>query len=124
VGDGTVIYAGRRGGYGNVVEVRHRNGYVSRYGHVRGFAKGVRSGTRVAIGQTIAYVGMTGLATAPHLHFEVLVGGVQRNPRVALAAKAGEPLPSRERAAFQERRVALLDLLDRLQSAQRLAARN
>ena len=122
VGDGVVIFAGRKGGYGNAIEVRHPNGFVSRYGHLRAFAKSARRGARVGIGQTIGYVGMTGLATAPHLHFEVLVGGVQRNPRTALAMKGGEPLPSSERDAFARTRGELIALLDR-DTSTRLAAR-
>lgn len=113
IGNGVVLRAGRMRGYGNVIDVRHPNGFVSRYGHLRAFASGVRGGTRVAIAQTIGYVGMTGLATAPHLHFEVLVGGVQQNPRVALAAKGGEPLPSSQRAAFEQTRSQYLALLQR-----------
>lgn len=100
-------------GYGNVVDVRHANGFVSRYGHLRGFAKGMRSGTRVGIGQTVGYVGMTGLATAPHLHFEVLVGGVQRNPRTALASTGGAPLAASDRAAFDRMRDAYVAMLQR-----------
>jgi len=123
VGDGVVIFAGRKGGYGNVLEVRHRNGFVTRYGHLRRFAKVARRGARVEIGQTIGYVGMTGLATAPHLHFEVLVGGAQRNPRVALAMKGGEPLPASERDAFAQTRGDLIALLERETSPARLAAR-
>jgi len=122
VGDGVVIFAGRKGGYGNVIEIRHRNGYVSRYGHLRGFARTTRRGASVGIGQTIGFVGMTGLATAPHLHFEVLVGGVQKNPRVALALKGGEPLPASEREEFFRTRGALMAVLDR-ESPTRLAAR-
>lgn len=123
VGDGVVIFAGRKGGYGNAIEVRHRNGFVTRYGHLRGFARAARPGARVGIGQTIGYVGMTGLATAPHLHFEVLVGGVQRNPRVALAMKGGNPLPASERAAFARTRGELFALLDRDTGLTRLASR-
>jgi murein DD-endopeptidase MepM/ murein hydrolase activator NlpD len=122
VGDGVVIFAGRKGGYGNAIEVRHRNGFVTRYGHLRGFAKTTRAGARVSIGQTIGFVGMTGLATAPHLHFEVLVGGVQRNPRVALAMKGGDPLPASERATFSRERGDLLALLERDGGPARLAA--
>lgn len=113
IGDGVVVAAGARGGYGNMIDVRHTNGIVTRYGHLRGFAKGVRAGTRVAMGETIGYVGQTGLATGPHLHFEVLVNGVARNPRTALQAKAGPPVAPAERASFdavRQRYLALLDL--------------
>src|SRR4029079_8662226 len=104
VGDGVVIFAGRKGGYGNVIDIRHRNGFVSRYGHLRGFAKGIHGGTRVSIGSTIGYVGMTGLATGPHLHFEILVGGVQRDPRVALRMQGGMPIASSEKGLFDRMR--------------------
>jgi len=122
IGDGTILFAGRRNGYGNAIDVRHGNGFVSRYGHLRGFAPGMRRGARVSIAQTIGYVGMTGLATAPHLHFEVLVAGVQRNPRVALASKAGEALPSAERATFDRTRSERLALLGAHDTTPRLAA--
>lgn len=113
IGDGTVIRANYNSGYGNVLEIRHRNGYVSRYAHLRGFAKGVRPGTRVGIAQTVAYVGTTGLSTAPHLHFEVLVGGVQKDPRVALASRTGFPLAAGERRAFEAQRARMIAALDR-----------
>lgn len=102
IGDGVVIFRGTKSGYGNVMDIRHPNGYVSRYGHLRGFASGVRAGGRVSMGSTIGYVGMTGLATAPHLHFEVLVGGVQRDPRGALSRTAGIPLTKSDLASFQQ----------------------
>ena len=104
IGDGVIVFAGRKGGYGNVVDIRHRNGFVSRYGHLRGFSKSTRRGARVGIGTTIGSVGMSGLATGPHLHFEVLVNGVQRDPRIALRMNGGEPIPSRERATFERLR--------------------
>ena len=115
IGDGTVIRAGWGNGYGNVLEIRHRNGYVTRYGHLRGFAAGVRKGARVTIGQKVAFVGTTGLSTAPHLHFEVLVGGVHRDPRAALreASRGGEPIPKAERALFEAARSQLVAALDR-----------
>jgi murein DD-endopeptidase MepM/ murein hydrolase activator NlpD len=113
IGDGLVIAAGVRGGYGNMIDVRHTNGIVTRYGHLRGFAKGVRAGTRVSMGQTIGYVGQTGLATGPHLHFEVLVNGVARNPRAALQAKAGPPLPAAQRAEFDALRLRYLAMIER-----------
>ena len=104
IGDGIVIFAGKRGGYGNMIDIRHRNGMVSRYGHMRNFAKGVKRGTHVAMGSTIGYVGMTGWATGPHLHFEIRVDGVAKNPRLALESRSGEPIPASERALFQRMR--------------------
>ena len=104
IGDGVVIFAGRRGGYGNAVDIRHPNGMVSRYGHMRNFATGTRVGSRVTMGSTIGYVGMTGYATGPHLHFEILVRGVQRDPRLALSDNTGAPVPSAERQLFAKMR--------------------
>jgi murein DD-endopeptidase MepM/ murein hydrolase activator NlpD len=123
VGDGTVIFAGRKSGYGNVVDIRHRNGFVTRYAHLRGFAKGIRTGSRVNIENTIGYVGMTGLATGPHLHFEVLVGGVQRNPSTALRGQGNaDPIPAKERARFASVRELMRSTLDRPDGLVRLAA--
>jgi murein DD-endopeptidase MepM/ murein hydrolase activator NlpD len=123
VGDAVVMFAGRKGGYGNMVILRHRNGFVTRHGHQRGFAKGIRAGKRVTIGETIGYVGTTGLSTGPHLHFEVLVNGVQKDPRVALRVKGGEPIPSGERARFLAQRDGMVALLDRAPNGQQLALR-
>ncbi len=101
IGDGSVIFAGWRGGYGNVIDVRHRNGFVSRYAHLRAFAKGIRSGMPVSRESTIGYVGMTGLVTGPHLHFELLVNGTQKNPRTLLANVQPErPIPAGEQPRF------------------------
>ncbi len=112
LGDGRVIFAGWKGGYGRVVEIRHRNGFVTRYGHLRGFAKGVRAGVSVGIANTIGYVGATGLATAPHLHFEVLVGGRHRDPRQVLRNTAGEPLAEAFRPAFLSIKSRVFALMD------------
>jgi len=108
IGDGVVTFAGVRGGYGNLIEIRHRSGLVSRYGHLRGFASGIRAGRLVTIGQTIGFVGMTGLATGPHLHFELLVDGAQRDPAVALKKNAGEPLALADRPRFDAQLAVLL----------------
>ena len=104
VGDGVVIFVGRSGGYGNMIDIRHRNGMVSRYGHMRNFAPEMRPGLHVAMGSTIGFVGMTGWATGPHLHFEIRVGGVAHDPKLALQSKGGEPIPASERALFQKMR--------------------
>lgn len=100
LGNGTVIFAGWKGGYGRVVEIRHRNGFVTRYGHLNAFASGIRRGASVAISRTIGYVGASGLATAPHLHFEVLVNGKHRDPSKALKDQTGEPIAVADRSAF------------------------
>ena len=78
VADGTVIFSGRRSGYGNLVEIRHPNGYVTRYGH--NSRNLVQEGQQIRRGQMIGAVGATGTATGPHVHFEVLKDGVNENP--------------------------------------------
>jgi murein DD-endopeptidase MepM/ murein hydrolase activator NlpD len=123
VGDGVVVRAGWAGGYGRVLEIRHHGAIVSRYAHLRGFARGVRPGARVSIAQTVAYVGSTGLSTAPHLHFEVLVGGVQRDPRVALTQRGGLPVPATERARFDTTRTLLLAALNGTPRTEAVAVR-
>ena len=101
IGDGVVVRAGWGSGYGNVLEIRHRNGFVTRYGHLSRFSVGVHVGSHVTIGQTVAYVGSTGLATGPHLHFEVLVERRAARPaRRAQADAAAIRFPTTERAAF------------------------
>jgi murein DD-endopeptidase MepM/ murein hydrolase activator NlpD len=112
IGSGVVIREGWGNGYGNVLEIRHPNGFVTRYGHLSRFAAGVRAGSRVTIGQTVAFVGSTGLATGPHLHFEVLVAGRQRDPRVALKSVGGAPVPAADRDEFEQARDRILSYLD------------
>ncbi|MGD9379682.1 MAG: M23 family metallopeptidase, partial [candidate division WOR-3 bacterium] len=80
IGDGKVVFKGWKGGYGNLVEIRHKNNFRSRYGHLSRFAKGLRVGKRVTSGQLIGYLGSTGLSTGPHLHFELHKNGVPVNP--------------------------------------------
>jgi murein DD-endopeptidase MepM/ murein hydrolase activator NlpD len=105
-GEGVVLRAGRAGGYGNLVELRHRNGIITRYGHLRGFARGVRAGARVSQGQTIGYVGSTGLASGPHLHYEFRVNGVAKDSR-RIDLGNGSPVPATQRAAFEQTRDSL-----------------
>jgi murein DD-endopeptidase MepM/ murein hydrolase activator NlpD len=110
-GDGMVLRAGRAGGYGNLIELRHVNGITTRYGHLRGFARGIRRGARVVQGQTIGYVGSTGLATGPHLHYEFRENGIARDSR-RVTLGTGSPVPPQERSAFERERDRLLLLLN------------
>lgn len=121
LGNGRVVFAGWRGGYGKTIEIRHTNGFVTRYGHLR--AIHVRAGQSVNISQTIGQVGSTGLSTAPHLHFEVLVNGVHRDPRVALRNQSGEPLAASQRRAFAELKARLFAQLEQgMQLASRVTS--
>jgi murein DD-endopeptidase MepM/ murein hydrolase activator NlpD len=90
-GDGRVSFAGSKGGYGNAVVLAHTSSVSTLYGHMSRFAKNVRAGTHVQQGDIIGYVGMTGLATGPHLHYEYLVNGVHKNPQTVQLPGA-EPL--------------------------------
>ena len=111
IGDGVVVRAGWLGGYGNAIDIRHNNGYISRYGHLSRIASTVREGRRVTMGSTIGFVGMTGWATGPHLHFEIRVNGVARDPKVALRGKSGDALPASEKSLFREIRAHMMSSL-------------
>jgi murein DD-endopeptidase MepM/ murein hydrolase activator NlpD len=110
-GDGTVEFAGRNGGYGNVVVLRHGGGTTTLYAHLSGFARGLRRGARVGQGDTIGFVGQTGWATGPHLHYEFRSGGVARNP-LRIALPAALPVPAQEMPAFRAQAAPLAAQLD------------
>jgi len=102
-GDGIVEFAGNQGGYGNLVVIKHQGNYTTAYAHLNGFAPGVRKGARISQGDSVGYVGHTGWATGPHLHYEFRVGGQQVNP-MAIALPSALPL---EHASLQQfRRIA------------------
>lgn len=108
--DGTIAWAAWDGGYGNLVKVNHGNGYETRYAHLSRFAPGIRRGTRVKQGQVIGYSGDTGLATAPHLHYELRQHGQPRDPR-NVRLPAAPPVPAEYMETFrlvQGERLALL----------------
>jgi len=109
--DGIVTEAGRSGGYGNLIEIRHANGIRTRYGHLSRFAKGLHVGEKVSQEQTIGYVGSTGLSTGPHLHYEFLVNGRPTNPQ-RKDAGAGEPVPTKFKSQFDDLRAQLLAELE------------
>jgi murein DD-endopeptidase MepM/ murein hydrolase activator NlpD len=112
-GDGVVIFAGWRGDLGNLIEVRHPNGWITRYGHLRAFARGIRVGSRVRQSDVVGYVGMTGLANGPHVHYEMRRGGQALDP-LAVNLPPGDPVPtdSWDRWLGESRaRLALLETL-------------
>jgi murein DD-endopeptidase MepM/ murein hydrolase activator NlpD len=92
-GDGVVTHRGAKGTYGNMIEVRHGSGFVTRYAHLSAFASYAKLGARVAQGEVIGYVGMTGLATGPHLHYELLQHGRFKDP-LNIVLPAGDPVPT------------------------------
>jgi len=109
-GDGLVEAVGRQGGYGNVVVVRHGGSYSTLYAHLSRFAASTRAGTRVRQGDIIGYVGATGWATGPHVHYEFRVSGEPRNPQT-IALPVAEPVPIASRADFATRTVSLAEQL-------------
>jgi murein DD-endopeptidase MepM/ murein hydrolase activator NlpD len=88
IGDGVVTFRGWRGGYGNLVEIRHKNNFRTRYGHLSSFAKGLTGSKHVKMGEIIGYVGSTGLSTGPHLHFELYKDGAPINPTTVKLPRA------------------------------------
>jgi murein DD-endopeptidase MepM/ murein hydrolase activator NlpD len=98
--DGRVTFAGRRGGYGKLVVLAHRGGLTTYYGHLSRFAAGIRAGKTIGQGDLVGYVGATGLASGPHLHYEVRHDARPVNP-VRFKMAAGDPVPQRFLAAFQ-----------------------
>lgn len=118
-GDGKIIFRGRKGGYGNTIIIKHGNVYSTLYAHMRAFARGTGYGHQVRQGQIIGYVGQTGTATGPHLHYEFRVHGVHRNPLTVRLPDAA-PIAAKYRDDFQkvaQQRMAQLNLMDRYNRA-------
>ena len=116
-GDGKVIYRGIRNGYGRTVIVQHGGNITTLYAHMTGYAAKARVGSRVKQGQTIGYVGMTGLATANHLHYEYRINGVHRNPRTVDLPDA-EPIADKYLARFLATAEPILQELKQFKSTQ------
>ncbi len=114
-GDGKVIYKGNKGGYGRTVIIKHGSRYTTLYAHMNSYNRKIRSGKRVKQGQVIGYVGSSGLASGPHLHYEFRVNGVHRNP-LTVKFPSTKPIPKRYRDNFglvTKGYVAQLDVLSR-----------
>ncbi|MGB5629163.1 MAG: M23 family metallopeptidase [Woeseiaceae bacterium] len=116
-GDGKVIFRGTKSGYGRVVILQHGGNITTLYAHMSGYAAKATLGSRVRQGQTIGYVGMTGLATANHLHYEYRLNGVHRNPRTVSLPDA-EPIADKYREQFLAEAAPILEELDRFKSTQ------
>lgn len=111
--DGSVAYVGKQNGYGNLIVLQHQGKFETVYGHLSGFASGLRKGQRISQGDVIGYVGMTGLATGPHLHYEFKVAGVQRNP-LSIEIPTAFPIAANQKAEFDRFTQPLLTRLELL----------
>lgn len=100
VADGTVSFAGYRSGFGKLIMVSHLNGYKTYYGHLSRFNKGIHTGKKVQQGDLIGYVGATGMATGPHLHYEMRRGSTPINP-LSIKNVPGKPIPAEQMAEFR-----------------------
>jgi murein DD-endopeptidase MepM/ murein hydrolase activator NlpD len=122
-GDGRVSLAGRKGGYGNTVIIQHGQTYQTLYAHMHNFHRNIRAGARVRQGQIIGYVGSTGLATGPHLHYEFYVNGVVRNP-VTVNLPQASSIAASEKERFMSKTQPIIARLERYHQATRLAMSN
>ena len=123
VADGTVKFAGKKGGFGNFVELKHANGYTTMYGHLKSYGKGVKTGAKVKQGQTVGYVGSTGLSTGPHLDFRIK----EKNQFVDFLKmknrnSAVRDVPKDKREEFEELKVLYLKELDAAKKSSQAAA--
>ena len=121
-GDGTVIFAGTKGGYGRTIILKHGGTYSTVYAHLHKYANGVRTGKRVKQGQIIGYVGQSGLATGPHLHYEFRVNGVHRNPLTVKLPKVAS-ISKDDLPEFRKKVNPMLAELDRLTGRNVLASK-
>jgi murein DD-endopeptidase MepM/ murein hydrolase activator NlpD len=119
-GDGRIVTASRTAPNGNYLVVQHGSQVTTKYLHLHKFGPGIKQGMRVKQGQVIGYVGATGWATGPHLHYEFVVNGVHQNPRTVKLPQ-GEPIPRAEMAKFREQAAPLLALLNDHRHEQQLA---
>jgi len=120
-GDGRIKIASRNAASGNYIVIQHGEQFQTKYLHLSRFGKGIRGGVRVRQGQLIGYVGATGWATGPHLHYEFLVNGTHKNPRTVDLPKA-EPVPVDQRATFQQQTAPLLAILSNQREDVQVAA--
>lgn len=119
--NGKVAFKGVKGGYGNTLILQHAGTYSTLYGHMSGFARGIRQGSPVQQGQVIGYVGHSGLATGPHLHYEFRIAGAHRDPLKVALPKA-EPIQPKYKAEFSKQARSLIAQMDLFKNGSRIAA--
>jgi murein DD-endopeptidase MepM/ murein hydrolase activator NlpD len=119
-GDGEVVFKGRKGGYGQVLILKHGDHYETLYAHLSGFKRGLNDGDQVMQGEVIGYVGQTGLATGPHLHYEFRKDGIHQNPE-SLELKRPMRLANQQLAEFKDYTKPLLAKLYQTKSRNMLA---
>ncbi len=120
-GNGKIVWLAKKGGYGNAVVIQHGSKYSTLYAHLNSYGRGLKNGSRVQQGQIIGYVGSTGQATGPHLHYEFRVDGVHRNPLTVKLPNAA-PLPVKFRASFKLTSSSLLAQLETARNTATVAA--
>ena len=114
-GRGVVKFVAKKGGYGKTIIIQHGDKYTTLYGHLSAYAEGIKTGKQVEQGQAIGYVGMTGLATGPHLHYEFRINGTHHNPLTVQLPKT-EKIPAHLMSAFRQKTQALLTQLRNIQN--------
>lgn len=119
-GDGTVIHAGRKGGYGKAVIIKHGQQFTTLYAHMSKYGRGIHNGSKVNQGQIIGYVGSTGLASGPHLHYEFRVNGVHKNP-LTVSLPQADHIPKSEMEQFRTATAPALNQLETYESTYQVA---
>ena len=115
-GDGIVEFVGTQGGYGKMIVLRHQGRYTTAYGHLSGFAAGLTKGRRIVQGDVIGFVGATGLASGPHLHYEFRINDVHQNP-LAIALPSAPPLAPHQMARFRDQAQAQLARIEMIRGS-------
>ena len=110
-GDGTIAFRGNNGGYGKLIEIKHSEDYSTRYAHLSRYKKGLEVGDKVTQGEVIGYVGRTGRATGPHLHYEFRVNGMHTDP-LTVKLPAAEPISDKEKDAFFKTAIEVMNKMD------------
>ena len=110
-GDGTISFRGNNGGYGKLIEIKHSEDYSTRYAHLSRYKKALEVGDKVFQGEIIGYVGRTGRATGPHLHYEFRVNGMHTNP-LTVKLPAAKPINEKEKDSFFKTAIAAMNKMD------------